>query len=182
MRVARPVDPARLLSAGEPSSILLLEATGPNYFLLHVVKMFSLQYSDRLIIVSDHDDLLLWSTRPLYHGGSCPRRGSVGWARAPLLLSQLIQLGLAWSFHGSNTDWISVVLAVPALFVTVVLLLPRTTAATLRLPAPGTTTPYDALTLQGLSAAGQGSRVVGRCVQAFVGLREDGRDLVDLGQ
>ena len=49
------------------------------------------------------------------------------WTRAPLLLAQLIQLGLAWGFHGTRTDWITVLLAVPALFVAVVLLLPATT-------------------------------------------------------
>ena len=51
------------------------------------------------------------------------------WARAPLMLSQLIQLGLAWSFHGPGTDWVAALLAVSALFVIVVLVLPATTAA-----------------------------------------------------
>ena len=48
------------------------------------------------------------------------------WARAPLLLAQLIQLGLAWSFVGSSTTWVAVLLAVPAVFVAVVLVLPAT--------------------------------------------------------
>jgi hypothetical protein len=48
------------------------------------------------------------------------------WARAPLLLAQLIQLGLAWSFLGSGTAWIAALLAVPAVFVAVVLVLPGT--------------------------------------------------------
>src|SRR5690242_17803064 len=48
------------------------------------------------------------------------------WARAPLLLAQLIQLGLAWSFLGSSTTWLAVLLAVPAAFVAVVLVLPAT--------------------------------------------------------
>ena len=51
---------------------------------------------------------------------------SRSWARAPLLLAQLIQLGLAWSFHGTSTDWVSALLAVPALFVAVILVLPST--------------------------------------------------------
>src|SRR6478752_3541050 len=29
------------------------------------------------------------------------------WARAPLVLTQLIQLGLAWSFLGSGTEWVA---------------------------------------------------------------------------
>ncbi len=51
------------------------------------------------------------------------------WARAPLMLAQLIQLGVAWSFHGPGTDWLAVLLAVAAGFVVVVLLLPATTVA-----------------------------------------------------
>jgi len=52
-----------------------------------------------------------------------------GWARAPLMLSQLIQLGLAWSFHGPDTDWVATLLAVSAIVVVVVLVLPSTTVA-----------------------------------------------------
>ncbi len=52
-----------------------------------------------------------------------------GWARAPLMLSQLIQLGLAWSFHGPDTDWVATLLALSAIVVLVVLVLPSTTAA-----------------------------------------------------
>lgn len=33
------------------------------------------------------------------------------WSRGPAVLAQLIQLGLAWSFWGGATRWISVVLA-----------------------------------------------------------------------
>jgi hypothetical protein len=51
------------------------------------------------------------------------------WSRAPLMLSQLIQLGLAWSFHGPGTDWVAVLLAISALAVIVVLVMPSTTSA-----------------------------------------------------
>jgi hypothetical protein len=51
------------------------------------------------------------------------------WSRAPLMLSQLIQLGLAWSFHGPGTDAVAALLAVAAGFVIVVLVLPSTTLA-----------------------------------------------------
>jgi len=40
-----------------------------------------------------------------------------GWARSPILVSQLMFLGLAWSFRGGATTWISVALAVVALIV-----------------------------------------------------------------
>jgi hypothetical protein len=41
------------------------------------------------------------------------RRSS--WARSPIVLAQLIQLGLAWNFRGAPTTWLAVVLAVCAL-------------------------------------------------------------------
>ena len=37
------------------------------------------------------------------------RRSS--WARSPVVLAQLIQLGLAWSFRGGSTTWVAVALA-----------------------------------------------------------------------
>src|SRR3954453_21948068 len=59
------------------------------------------------------------------------------WARAPLVLTQLIQLGLAWSFFGSGTEWVAALLAASALFVAVVLLLPSTTVLLYGEPSPG---------------------------------------------
>ena len=40
-----------------------------------------------------------------------------GWARGPILLAQLIQLGLAWSFRGGQTTVVAVVIAVVAVVV-----------------------------------------------------------------
>jgi len=50
------------------------------------------------------------------------------WSRAPLVLTQLIALGVASSFAGGSTLWVGLVLAAVALVVLVVLLLPATTA------------------------------------------------------
>jgi hypothetical protein len=41
----------------------------------------------------------------------------VTWARGPILLAQLIQLGLAWNFWGGETTVISVVIGVVAVVV-----------------------------------------------------------------
>jgi hypothetical protein len=46
------------------------------------------------------------------------------WARSPIVLAQLIQLGLAWSFRGGDTTLVAVALAVVALIVVVGLLHP----------------------------------------------------------
>ena len=51
------------------------------------------------------------------------------WARGPVLLAQLMSLGLAWNFRGGETWWISVVLAVPAAVGLVGMLHPRTVEA-----------------------------------------------------
>lgn len=56
------------------------------------------------------------------------------WARGPVLISQLIALGLAWNFRGGETTWISVLLAVPAVVVLIGMLHPATIEALNDLP------------------------------------------------
>ena len=51
------------------------------------------------------------------------------WARSPLVLAQLIQLGLAWSFRGGDTTWVAVGLAVVAIVVLLGLLHPASLQA-----------------------------------------------------
>jgi hypothetical protein len=46
------------------------------------------------------------------------------WARSPIVLAQLIQLGIAWSFRGGDTTLVAVALAVVALVVVLGLLHP----------------------------------------------------------
>jgi hypothetical protein len=52
-----------------------------------------------------------------------------GWARSPLLLAQLIQIGLAWSFWGGATTWVAVGLALVAVIVIAGLLHPASMEA-----------------------------------------------------
>lgn len=51
------------------------------------------------------------------------------WARAPVVLAQLIQLGVAWSFKDGDTVLIAVALAVVAMVVIAGILHPRSIAA-----------------------------------------------------
>lgn len=51
------------------------------------------------------------------------------WARSPIVLAQLIQLGVAWSFRGGDTTWVAVAMAVVAVVVLVGLLNPASIAA-----------------------------------------------------
>jgi hypothetical protein len=46
------------------------------------------------------------------------------WARSPIVVAQVIFLGLAWNFVGGATTWVAVALAVPAAIVLVGLLHP----------------------------------------------------------
>jgi hypothetical protein len=47
------------------------------------------------------------------------------WARGPVLLSQLLQLLVAWSFWGGSTTWVSISLGIVALIVLAGLLHPQ---------------------------------------------------------
>jgi hypothetical protein len=51
------------------------------------------------------------------------------WARGPVLLAQLIWLGLAWNFRDGGTWPVAVGLAVPAVLVLVGMLVPSSVAA-----------------------------------------------------
>lgn len=51
------------------------------------------------------------------------------WCRGPIVLAQLIELGVAWSFRGGDTTWVTVLLAIPAAVVLAVIFAPSTTEA-----------------------------------------------------
>ena len=51
------------------------------------------------------------------------------WSRGPIVLTQLIQLGVAWSFLGGATTAVAVALGVLAAVVLVLVLSPSTTSA-----------------------------------------------------
>jgi MFS family permease len=64
---------------------------------------------------------LLWGAWAITHGRAI--------ARSPILLAQLIQLGLAWNFRGADTWPVSVVLAMVAVVVIAGLLSPASLSA-----------------------------------------------------
>lgn len=51
------------------------------------------------------------------------------WARAPVVMVQLIMLPVGWSFHGGRTTWVAVVMIVVALATLLMVLHPRSTRA-----------------------------------------------------
>ena len=70
---------------------------------------------------------LLYGAVLAFAGWSVTRLRS--WARAPIVLAQLIQLGVAWSFRGGSSTVAAVALAVAALVVLAALLHPASLAA-----------------------------------------------------
>jgi energy-converting hydrogenase Eha subunit A len=59
------------------------------------------------------------------------------WARSPIVLAQLIQLGLAWSFRGGDTTVVAVAIGVVAVLVLVGLLSPASVDALAERPDDG---------------------------------------------
>lgn len=57
------------------------------------------------------------------------------WSRGPLVLAQLLQLGVAWSFYGNETVWLALLIALPALVVLAIIFRPSTTEALYGVPA-----------------------------------------------
>ena len=51
------------------------------------------------------------------------------WARAPVVVVQLIMLPVGWSFRGAPTTWVAVVMIIVALATLVLILHPRSTRA-----------------------------------------------------
>ncbi|HEX3931841.1 MAG TPA: hypothetical protein VHW64_14140 [Nocardioides sp.] len=51
------------------------------------------------------------------------------WARSPVVVAQIMALGLAWSFAGGSTTWVSVLLGVVGLVVLAGILHPASMAA-----------------------------------------------------
>ena len=65
--------------------------------------------------------LLLACAWAITHGGA--------WARGPILLAQLIQLGLAWNLRGGETTLVSLVIGVVALVTIAGIIHPRSVEA-----------------------------------------------------
>jgi hypothetical protein len=49
------------------------------------------------------------------------------WTRSPIVMTQIIQLGVAWSFYGHDTVWLTAILGVVAVAVLAIMLAPTTT-------------------------------------------------------
>lgn len=122
MTVRRPANPVPLLVAAALVAVEGLLLVG--YAVLEIAHLSS----DRAAVAvtttlffAVYGAVLLAAAWALTRGRS--------WARSPVVLAQLIQLGVAWSFRGGDTTLVAVVMAVVAVVVLVGLLVPVSIAA-----------------------------------------------------
>jgi hypothetical protein len=95
------------------AAIVLVEGAAVGAF--GILEAFALR-SNRLVMgLTTSVFLLLYGV-----GLAVLARGlarAVPWSRGPAVFTQLVQLGVAWSFWGGSTTWVAVLLAVAALAV-----------------------------------------------------------------
>jgi hypothetical protein len=118
----RPASPAPLVTAASLAAV-----EGVVIILLAVLEIASLT-GDRLtmglttsLFFALYGGLLVVCAWLITHGGA--------WARGPILLAQLIQLGLAWNLRGGETTLLSLGIGVVALVVVAGLVHPQSIEA-----------------------------------------------------
>ncbi len=119
---SRPTAPAPLLAA---VSLVAVEAL--VLVLLGVAEIATLSGSRALMGVTTAGFFLAYGAGLGFCAWSMSRLQS--WARSPVVLGQLIQLGVAWSFRGEPWTWVAVALAVVALVVLAGIFHPASLAA-----------------------------------------------------
>ena len=117
MTVRRPDNPAPLVVAASLVAVEGLLLLG--YAVLELANLSTDRAAVAVttsIFFAAYGGLLLAAAWAVTHGHS--------WARSPIVLAQLIQLGVAWSFRGGETTAVAVAIAVVAVVVLVGILLP----------------------------------------------------------
>lgn len=122
MTARRPTNPAPLVVAASLVAVEGLLLLG--YAVLELASISSDRAAVAIttaVFFAAYGALLLAAAWAVTHGRS--------WARSPIVLAQLIQLGVAWSFRGGGTTVVAVVMALVAVLVLVGLLVPSSIAA-----------------------------------------------------
>jgi len=114
---ARRIRGAALLVAGE--ALLLV--------VLALVELVSLDTGRPSVAITTATFYLIVGGGLGYAAWGLGRHRS--WSRGPVVLAQLISLGVGWSFRGGDTTWVTGALLVWALTVLVIVFSPSTTAA-----------------------------------------------------
>ena len=122
MTLRRPPNPAPLVVAASLVAVEALVLLG--YAVLELVNISSGRAAVALttsLFFAAYGALLIAAALAVTRGRS--------WARSPIVLAQLIQLGVAWSFRGGDTTLVAVGLAVVAVVVLAGLLAPSSVDA-----------------------------------------------------
>jgi hypothetical protein len=107
------------------ASLVAVEALG--YTCYGVLELASTTSTRMAVGLTSGGFLVVWGLLLAACAWAVSRRQS--WSRAPIILAQLIQLGLAWSFWGDQTIVISLVLGLVAVVVVSGLLHPHSIEA-----------------------------------------------------
>ena len=126
----RPDRPAPLTVAAS-----LVAVEGAVIVLLGVLEVFSFSAARATMGVTTAAFFLAYGAGLV--AAAWAMAGLRTWARSPVVLAQLIQLGLAWSFRGGGTTLVAVALAVVALVVVAGVLHPASTEALVDEPPSG---------------------------------------------
>jgi hypothetical protein len=114
-------DPEQDGSAPVPIPVALrvaaavMVAEGAVGLVLGVLEVFTTTSTRLAMGVTTAIFLLLYGAGLAVVGYGLSRAAT--WSRGPAVFSQLIQLGVAWSFRGGSTTWVAVLLAVAAVVV-----------------------------------------------------------------
>lgn len=122
MTVPRPSNPPALVAAAS-----LVAVEGLLLLAYAVLELASLSSERVAVAVTTSVFFAAYGALLLACARSLVRQQS--WARSPAVLTQLIALGVAWSFRGGETTMVAVALAAVALVVLVGLLSPRSIEA-----------------------------------------------------
>lgn len=124
-----PETPSREGIARAPAAVLvaavLVAVEGLALVLMAVAEFLALDGDRRAIALTTGAFFIVYGAAL---GGAASGLARLKtWSRSPIVLAQLIQLGVAWSFRGGTTWWVAVILAAAAVAVLVGVLAPATT-------------------------------------------------------
>jgi hypothetical protein len=122
----KPSDPAAAPTRGIVIAAALVVAEAAALIGLAVVELFQLDGGRLALGVTNSAFFLLYAAGLIFCARGLLRLSR--WTRGPVVMAQLIQLGVAYSFYGHDTVWLAVILAVAAIGVLAVMFAPSTTA------------------------------------------------------